>query len=391
VGLGRVGRLRLVLVAGIAITAVAGTVAPWPTGGAQPKVGSSPFIWTAVSPATVGPSRLFAGMLLVFGTDGLTAAQVRAVGQAAGGSVVPVHLRELAIASGLRSYPDIPVLAMTVDAVPYAEAVGRPELAAALEQGALLAATEARLRHADVGSRLLFSDGRRLTVSAVVDDHVLGGLEMAVPRSFRAVPTAQADYLLVAAGTRRTETAQAIRRALPAVPLRITSSSANGFFSSADRVLTQLQVKARFGEFAMRRTGGTGLAQDPAWVAKHLVSVRVPQLGPVTCNRGLVADLRAAMAEVTDRGLGSTVHTADFQSEGGCWNPNVVPGPVGTISRHTWGLAVDINVDTNPFGERPRQNARLVEIMGRHGFAWGGRWLRPDAMHFEYVGHAVRG
>jgi hypothetical protein len=92
------------------------------------------------------------------------------------------------------------------------------------------------------------------------------------------------------------------------------------------------------------------------------------------------------MAEVTERGLGSTVHTADFQYEGGCWNPNVVPGSVGTISRHSWGLAVDINVDTNPFGERPHQDARLVAIMRRHGFAWGGTWLRPDAMHFEYVG-----
>ena len=384
-GTGRLSRLRLALVVGIAFAAIAGAVAPWPTGAGQPVAQSSPFVWTEVAPAAAPPA-LFAGMLLVYGNDGLTSAQVHAISAATDGSVTPVYARELSIASGSRAFPDIPVLAMTVDAPSYALAAGRPALAAALRQGAVLSATEATLRRARVGSRLSFSDGRHLTVSAVVDDHVLGGLELAVPGSFHAVRTAQADYLIVADGGRPAATARAIRVALRGVPLRVTSSTANGYFSSADSVLTQLQIKARFGEFAMRRTGGTGMVQDPGWIDRHLVSVRVPQLGRITCNRGLVAALRAAMTEVTDRGLGSTVHTADFQYEGGCWNPNIVPGAVGTVSRHSWGLAVDINVDTNGFGDPPHQDARLVAIMRRHGFTWGGTWLVPDAMHFEYVG-----
>ena len=48
--------------------------------------------------------------------------------------------------------------------------------------------------------------------------------------------------------------------------------------------------------------------------------------------------------------------------------------------------AVDINVDVNPLGARPHQDPRLVAIMEKHGFVWGGRWLRPDGAHFEYVG-----
>jgi hypothetical protein len=337
-----------------------------------------------------GPDRLsgrapFANHLLVYAADALSRAQVRAITSAAG-AATPVYSRQLSIRSGLPAYPDIPVSAITVDAVPYARAAGKPDLANALARGAVLSATEAELRHARQGSRLHFSGGQSVVVTAVVDDHLLGGQEMALPRSVGLVPTAAADYLVVTVTRDVARMARDIRQALPKVPLRITRSTRNGFFSSADSVLTQLQVKARFGEFAMRRTGGPGLVQDPAWVRTHLVTAHVPQLGVVTCNRALMRPLIAAMREVTVDGLGATVHTADFQAEGGCWNPNVVPGVAGTVSRHTWGLAVDINVDTNPFGAAPHQNARLVAILRRHGFAWGGAWLRPDAMHFEYVG-----
>jgi len=41
-------------------------------------------------------------------------------------------------------------------------------------------------------------------------------------------------------------------------------------------------------------------------------------------------------------------------------------------------------------GATPRQDARLVAIMAKHGFLWGGRWLRPDGAHFEWVGRGQR-
>ena len=66
--------------------------------------------------------------------------------------------------------------------------------------------------------------------------------------------------------------------------------------------------------------------------------------------------------------------------------PRVQFGDSGVISRHTWGIAVDINEDTNRYGDAPTQDPRLVAIMARSGFSWGGVWLVPDGMHFEYVG-----
>jgi hypothetical protein len=46
---------------------------------------------------------------------------------------------------------------------------------------------------------------------------------------------------------------------------------------------------------------------------------------------------------------------------------------------------LDINVAQNPYGAEPRMDRRVVEVFERWGFTWGGRWLVPDAMHFEFM------
>ena len=56
--------------------------------------------------------------------------------------------------------------------------------------------------------------------------------------------------------------------------------------------------------------------------------------------------------------------TADFVREGGCFNPRVARfSDGGTLSSHSWGIAVDINVNVNPLGGKPHQDPRLVAIM----------------------------
>ena len=56
-------------------------------------------------------------------------------------------------------------------------------------------------------------------------------------------------------------------------------------------------------------------------------------------------------------------------------------------SVHSWGLAIDVNWNTNPMGAPLRTDmpAWFYETMEKYGFTWGGRWTkRPDAMHFEF-------
>ena len=58
--------------------------------------------------------------------------------------------------------------------------------------------------------------------------------------------------------------------------------------------------------------------------------------------------------------------------------------PTAGLSHHSWGIALDINVPQNPFGAEPDQDPDMVEVFERWGFIWGGDFILPDGMHFEY-------
>jgi hypothetical protein len=147
-------------------------------------------------------------------------------------------------------------------------------------------------------------------------------------------------------------------------------------------------LKVRFGEPAVGLPYGSDwIRVDPAFVRRHIVSRRVPILGTVSCHRKLFAHLRAALGELSRRGLARLVDRSDYA---GCYAPRRIQ-PRGQLSLHAWGLAVDLNASANPFRGRSRQDPRLVRIMERHGFTWGGRWpTRPDPMHFELRGDQER-
>jgi len=64
--------------------------------------------------------------------------------------------------------------------------------------------------------------------------------------------------------------------------------------------------------------------------------------------------------------------------------------PIGgtrTPSNHSWGLAVDINAQDYPQGQRRRVPPQwLISLFAEYGWAWGGTWSHADPMHFEYTG-----
>jgi len=152
-------------------------------------------------------------------------------------------------------------------------------------------------------------------------------------------------------------------------------------------VLPDVLVKERFGEFSFRpHPGDDGIDIDEAWVAAHIVTVDLPRLGTFRCHRLAVPYLRRSMEDVVSRRLGWLVDREDFQRAGGCYSPRLIRGDGAgfAVSRHAWGAAVDLNPSSNPFGGPARMESRLVDIFGAWGFAWGGGWLTPDPMHFEW-------
>jgi hypothetical protein len=250
----------------------------------------------------------------------------------------------------------------------------------------LLARTEAILRKAEPGAVIRLADGRRLTVAGIVSDETTRGYEGLI-----AAPTpstwARADRFVLAQlrSSRARPSVERKIRSLVGIGhvLRIRAQGETPFLRYGDAVLPQMLIKETFGEFAARPIGGGAIAIDPRWKQQSLASKSVPLLGKIQCNVAVFPQLRAAIREVIDAGLAFAINPEQF---GGCYSPRFIDRNTGgRLSHHSWGIAVDINVAENIPGTKPDQDRRLVEIFEDHGFSWGGRWLIPDGMHFEWV------
>lgn len=256
----------------------------------------------------------------------------------------------------------------------------------ALERGeAVLGASAARLRHLGAGGTLVFGT-TRITVAGILPDASIGAHEVFVSRSIaKAINVRTERYLLIDPGPKaiRRKITSGIRRLLPkGLPLRVRGPGETPFFRQGDAVLPPVQLKLDFGEFAARPTADGFLSMDRAWVKSHITTATVPILGQVQCNRALIPQLRGALEEIERAGLAHLIDPGDYA---GCFSGRFVNrNPEAGISHHAWGVALDINVSSNPFGGTPHQDPQVVEIFERWGFTWGGQWLVPDGMHFEF-------
>jgi hypothetical protein len=329
----------------------------------------------------------FRGQVLVWAFGGFSSNEVRRVRDSTRvASIVAVRSGRLAVASGSTAYPVVPVEAIAVAEDAYAAAVGRSagRLAVQLRKGVVLSQTGAALRRLRVGGQLRLAGGRRIQVSGVVADWMLGGYEAATARDRGAtLRLGHVTYLLVRPrGTQASFEAE-MRRLLPGRLLRFRAPGQRPFLRAADDVLPLALVKRRFGEFRTRSLARP--LPDPRWVKASIARASLPVLGRVRCHRLVLPALAAAMAELRAAHLDRLVDAADTRRGGACFPGTARPGDV-VPSRHLWGIAVELNPSSNPAGLAPTLDRRIVRVMARHGFAWGGTWLHPDGSHFEWVG-----
>jgi len=160
-----------------------------------------------------------------------------------------------------------------------------------------------------------------------------------------------------------------------------------------DLTLGMAETKQALGEFTYRLlSDGINLTLSPDWAATNLPANFQEFVAAIPvrarCNNAIHDDLVAALTEVAQAGLGSAIDITNTNTYGGCFGPrlNRISGALGFISRHTWAQAIDMNTTQNAQGHVPRMNCDVVRIFRRHNFAWGGDFLTPDGMHFEWVG-----
>lgn len=282
-----------------------------------------------------------------------------------------------------------PMSALALDPRRAAPLIGR-SAAAVLQAGeVLMGATSADLRGATTGDvvRFIGWDGStvELRIGAVVADDVIGWAELvfssAVAESFGFV---RPSSVIVWDVEHTDELVIDLWRRLPEGVTRISFSTEP---DRLDDVLPTALVKQQFGEFAYRVTGsGDQIQVDPEWRAENIVTVDLPLLGVFRCHRLIAPLIESAMDEVVAAGLAGEISYSDFQVAGGCWNARLIRGgdKGGAVSRHSWGIAVDINPSANPYGGAVDMHPEIVEIFRELGFAWGGGWTYTDGGHFEF-------
>jgi len=282
-----------------------------------------------------------------------------------------------------------PMSTAAVDARRSAPLLGA-EATAVLESGGLVfGATSARLRGASVGDRvnLVGWDGRtyQFAVGAVVADEVIGWAELALDAEAAAgIGFDRPAFVAIWDHGPEDELLLAMWSQLPDALLAIDTHFDP---EDPDAVLPTVLVKEQFGEFAYRPASGDRIILEAEWRRANIVDVNLPHLGPFRCHKEIVPLLEGALEEIEAEGLAWMIDYWDFQISGGCYNPRLIRGgdKGGAVSRHTWGIAIDINPSDNPYGGRVGMDERIGEIFRSWGFAWGAGWRFTDGGHFEWT------
>lgn len=151
-------------------------------------------------------------------------------------------------------------------------------------------------------------------------------------------------------------------------------------------ILTDTQVLHEFGDPAPY-VGADGHI-EPEWEVHILTAISLPLALPlagggsvthVRCHRRIAAALSQAFNTLYVNG--SWPLLKDY---GGCYCWRTQRMAAHERSRHSWGIAIDLNVRDNPMMGTPKMPPAIVDAFKRAGFAWGGDFVhRPDGMHFE--------
>ena len=136
---------------------------------------------------------------------------------------------------------------------------------------------------------------------------------------------------------------------------------------------------------------GPDHALDLLWETDSLARVKLPfpmklswdQSRTVTwisCHKLVAGIFPEVFRNIQSAGLQKYI--ASF---GGCFAFR--PQRTGTkLSTHAWGIAIDLNPESNMQGTAGNMNVEVIKIFRQAGFTWGGDWQGKtrDPMHFQF-------
>jgi hypothetical protein len=136
---------------------------------------------------------------------------------------------------------------------------------------------------------------------------------------------------------------------------------------------------------------GTDGQLEGHWQLEFLAKVTLPfplklswdpshTITQMRCHRRMIRVFASVFSRIQERNLQTRI-----TSFGGCFAFR--PQRTGSkLSAHSWGIAIDLNPETNLQGTVGDMDAGLIEIFRRAGFEWGGDWQGKtrDPMHFQF-------
>jgi hypothetical protein len=286
-------------------------------------------------------------------------------------------------------------MATMVAPVQYVRATGGDAMAEVIARGDIvMGETSAKVRGAQVGDVLTLRDRKfwmhPFTIGAIVRDEFVDSGDLLMSSSAAAS--------LGEMPVSRVAVTQIISPAAVLAGLRkhgITIGTVYRLRTSWDRenpdgTLGTATTKKLLGEFSYRPTVGSSILVASSWTSSNIAwKMRYAdiKLGN-NCHRIVATAIQGALTEIEGAGLSRFINTKNSNRYGGCFvgRYNRLAGNFGAPSRHAWGMAIDINTNTNPQGGVPQMNCAVVRIFRKWGFAWGGNFWPADGMHFEYVG-----
>lgn len=153
-------------------------------------------------------------------------------------------------------------------------------------------------------------------------------------------------------------------------------------------MMTQKQIEAKYGK--ANKTGEGYLVYVDLPYPMYLNWEKKSYVRRIQCHRLIADKLKAVFTDILNHYGIDEVKRLQLDDYGGCFNYRLMRGSKSELSRHSWGIAIDLDPDRNLLREtsktarfaRPEYQA-MIDIFYKHGFLSLGREKNYDWMHFE--------